>query len=518
MTAVLDHGYCRYVGHWGSDEAIIEAARMSTDGAFRGWGTAADGKPGDERLLAYLWKHGHMTPFEMAGLTVEVQAPIMVFREWHRHRTQCLGADTLVYFDAPKSRVNRRYVYKLRIEDLWKKFQPSVSKRPDKQGYQYHRRDRCKAMQLRCLNEETGEIVHTHIVDVIRGQPKRMYRVTTSSGKSIVASADHKFFTDAGWRRLQDVLHVRHRVICQSTARNREKRFERPPVDENTEVWRPISDWPMYEVSSEGRVRRQGKAPKKTTTGKHDYEVVSLNRPGCQVTVCVHVLVLEAFRGPKAGQEARHLNNNRADNRLCNLAWGTSADNSADMVKSDRQQRLVSAPEDIVDVQDLGVQETYDLSVEGPWHNFVAEGFVVHNSYNELSARYTEIPELFYVPSTERLLTGGQGKSNKQSSGTVLDEEIVTWATNVIDAQSREAFMQYRELLARGVARELARLVLPVNTYSRMRASANLRNWLGFLALRLDPASQFEIRQYAAVIAEEIRQRFPRTAELAIQT
>src|SRR5690606_14996334 len=71
---------------WGSDQRIIESARMSTDGAFRGWGTPDE--PGDEKLLKFLYENDHSTPFEMAGLTIEVQAPIFVFREWHRHRTQ----------------------------------------------------------------------------------------------------------------------------------------------------------------------------------------------------------------------------------------------------------------------------------------------------------------------------------------------------------------------------------------------------------------------------------------------
>ena len=114
---VLDHGYVRKVETWGSDERIIEAARMSTQKGFEGWGfwecsvckTREDTredfvgnlytacpqcgcdkdpiqKHGDERLLAYLWKNNHATPFEMAGMIVEVQAPIFVFREWHRHR------------------------------------------------------------------------------------------------------------------------------------------------------------------------------------------------------------------------------------------------------------------------------------------------------------------------------------------------------------------------------------------------------------------------------------------------
>ncbi len=85
---VLDHGYLKVVESWGSDTSIVEAARMSTGKGFLGWGPKEDGSPGDERLLRYLWEHKHGTPFEMAGLIIEVNAPIMVYREWHRHRTQ----------------------------------------------------------------------------------------------------------------------------------------------------------------------------------------------------------------------------------------------------------------------------------------------------------------------------------------------------------------------------------------------------------------------------------------------
>jgi thymidylate synthase (FAD) len=77
-------GYVSLVETWGSDERVIESARMSTDGAFRGWGTPE--APGDERLLRYLWTHGHLSPFEMAGAIVEVQVPIFVMRQIQRHR------------------------------------------------------------------------------------------------------------------------------------------------------------------------------------------------------------------------------------------------------------------------------------------------------------------------------------------------------------------------------------------------------------------------------------------------
>lgn len=96
---VLDHGYCVLVESWGSDERIVEAARMSTGKGFQGWGMAE--KPGDEKLLKYLWENKHGTPFEMAGMTVEIQAPIVVFREWHRHRTMSYNEMSARYSPLP---------------------------------------------------------------------------------------------------------------------------------------------------------------------------------------------------------------------------------------------------------------------------------------------------------------------------------------------------------------------------------------------------------------------------------
>jgi thymidylate synthase (FAD) len=75
MTLVLDNGYVNLIESWGSDERIIEAARMSTNKGFLGW-TFEDGTERDMKLLRFLYDNKHHTPFEMAGLTVEIQAPI----------------------------------------------------------------------------------------------------------------------------------------------------------------------------------------------------------------------------------------------------------------------------------------------------------------------------------------------------------------------------------------------------------------------------------------------------------
>lgn len=240
--AILDHGYCRLVEAWGSDERVIESARMSTNKGFEGWGpihganctatnpdvenacTCGSTKPGDEKLLRYLWEHNHLTPFEMGGLTLEIQAPILVFREWHRHRTQ---------------------------------------------------------------------------------------------------------------------------------------------------------------------------------------------------------------------------------------------------------------------------------------------------SVNEMSARYIQMPDLHYVPSVERIMAGWQSKANKQGSTQApITEDFARQLQADIRNMQIRAYEQYEYLLSLGMARELARVNTPVSRYSRMRVSANLRNWLGFLALRMDGAAQWEIRQYAEAVGRIVASRFPRTWEL----
>lgn len=213
---VLDHGYVMLVESWGSDERIVEAARMSTSGGFRGWDT-------DSKLLRYLWEHKHYSPFEMAGLTIEVQAPIFVFREWHRHRTQ---------------------------------------------------------------------------------------------------------------------------------------------------------------------------------------------------------------------------------------------------------------------------------------------------SYNELSARYTTLPDLFYIPSIERLMAGRQSSKNKQGSEEGFTEPQAIEFQHNMEEVNNHAREIYEYFLREGLSRELARLVIPASQYSRMRASANLRNWLGFLELRLGEGVQWEMKEYAKCVDTILTDLFPRTMML----
>ena len=549
---VLDHGRITLIDWMGADETVIESARMSTGKGFQGWesgmrcsvcgqregeivGTCGDGAhhimekvSGDMNLLDYLWRNGHSTPFEMCELHIEVQAPIMVFREWHRHRTFCLAGDTQLVFDLPGSE-KRDYrntqKYGLTIKEVYDRFQPTENaSRPDKQLNPYFKKQRVQAMRLRCVNEQTLEPTYTSIVDVWESGKKLVYEVMVGSYGTIRCSADHRFFTPRGWKSLKEMFQLPtliseeiypgaygHPMYMVKGEADVPVSCEIPAV-ETDEVWRPVLRWESYyEVSNMGRVRRiaggqgmqaQGTC-KKLTPAKSDYLVTSLNRPGIQETAYIHILVLEAFNSPKPdGLECRHLDNNKWNNWATNLCWGTSQENADDRVQAGSTKSLKTVEYIPTRIRCVGEEMTYDIEVAEPWHNFVAEGFVVHNSYNEFSARYAQMPNVHYLPEPGRIQK--QDTKNKQGSAGAMDEDFAMDLIEVFDEQQNNIYQEYMRAIDQGVAKEVARLNTPVARYSKMRVKTDLLNWLKFLRLRMHPHAQFEIRQYANIIGNEI--------------
>ena len=128
-------------------------------------------------------------------------------------------------------------------------------------------------------------------------------------------------------------------------------------------------------------------------------------------------------------------------------------------------------------------------------------------SYNELSARYRELPEEFYVPNPE--IVGEQSAANKQGRDLSIAGAKRLAACQRIRSHCERAFAEYRDLLAEGWPRELARSVLPVATYSHMFATVDLLNLLRFLTLRCDAHAQYEIRVYAEAMRDLARDIVP---------
>ncbi len=136
---------------------------------------------------------------------------------------------------------------------------------------------------------------------------------------------------------------------------------------------------------------------------------------------------------------------------------------------------------------------------------FVARQWIRHRmaSVNEYSARYSIVPDEFEIPPAEEVRH--QSGRNRQGRGDALPADVVERFRTDLDRISKEAYTAYTRSLEAGVARETARLLLPVAYYTQWYWKADLWNLFHFLSLRLDPHAQEEIRLYAAEMAKITR-------------
>lgn len=140
----------------------------------------------------------------------------------------------------------------------------------------------------------------------------------------------------------------------------------------------------------------------------------------------------------------------------------------------------------------------FEFAVKAPI--FVARQWIRHrmSSTNEMSARYGELPDDFYIPDFERFKV--QSKDNKQGSGDYVGPTAALEMRTAFEEASAASYKVYKDMLDSGLARELARGVLPVNIYTQWYWTVDLWNLMHFLRLRLHSHAQYEIRVYAEQI------------------
>jgi thymidylate synthase (FAD) len=145
---------------------------------------------------------------------------------------------------------------------------------------------------------------------------------------------------------------------------------------------------------------------------------------------------------------------------------------------------------------------------------FVARQWIRHRAanVNEYSGRYSLMPMLFYTPSSEQLQT--QSKTNNQGrSGTAVSEATYREALSRWETIRKESQSAYEWMTGEGVARELARIDLPLSTYTQWYWKIDLHNLLHFLRLRVDRHAQWEIQEYGRVMAGVLKRVAPLSYE-----
>ena len=160
---------------------------------------------------------------------------------------------------------------------------------------------------------------------------------------------------------------------------------------------------------------------------------------------------------------------------------------------------------------------------------FVARQWIRHRTanVNEYSARYSILDNEFYIPKNQDIKP--QSKQNNQGREGDLDNELRKEYVTQIRDNSQNNFSLYHNLLNSsekgeviddqkiGIARELARMVLPLNAYTQWYWKIDLHNLMHFLALRFDPHAQYEIRVYAKIMTDILKKWVPLTYEAFIR-
>jgi thymidylate synthase (FAD) len=150
---------------------------------------------------------------------------------------------------------------------------------------------------------------------------------------------------------------------------------------------------------------------------------------------------------------------------------------------------------------------------------FVARQWIRHRTanVNEYSARYSILDREFYLPAPEHL--AAQSEANRQGRGETLDGDEAAEVLHLLRRDSEQTYATYARLLneedadpaRRGLARELARMNLTLNTYTQWYWKTDLHNLLGFLSLRADAHAQYEIRAYADAMLRSVEAWVPMT-------
>ena len=457
-----------------SDADVVWSARVSTQGEASL--ESLDSDPGRSAgLIRYLMANRHGTPFEHNSMTFLVTAPIFVFREFQRHRIGwCLSGDARIPVGTLMNGVTKR------LADVYSDWHEGV---PVTMG-RTRLLPSCRNLATRTLNLDTGLIESARMVDVFQAGVKPLLRITTSYGKSVKVTRDHRFWSQGAWVKAGD-LTIGGVVSCMAAV----------PVGPH-----------------QGIPQRLREGIQEWTTRMKPEVIAAVD--SCHV--CGGVFTREELEVDHVVPVSRDLRLALDQNNLgpvcipCHEV--TSGRDSWEVTR--RPMASGARDERIVNIEDVGEEMTYDIEMPAPWHNFIADDFVVHNSYNEESARYRELEPVFYVPGPDRRLRqeGKPGHYEFVDAGPELTALAVESTTGAYVA----AHGAYRRMLDAGVAREVARTVLPVGIYSSMYATCNARSLMAFLSLRTQAEGstfpsfpQREIEMVAELMEVELARLMP---------
>ena len=508
------------------------------------------------KLLRYCMKHNHWSVFEMGNVCIEIETTRDIARQILRHRSFsfqefCLSGDTDIYFAVPAKLKQGKYkpTYKTKLKKLWEHWNTP------------HMRERVKARYIKCFDEQTGKLTTAHIKEVFATGVKPVFEITLSDGKKIKTTKEHKFLTKEGFDTLENIvgLSIKNDKALMSVANPvigvngiasytdkewlQQKKAESlfvgggiPWLVETTGFnYNTIRKWlkrhnitySKEESAKTYYVWNKGKTgynlrPRTVEERKRQSDIAKARR--------------ESHNWYRGGNSHKREPLNETDSRLfreqnnftcqrCSQVGGVldihhkipvserpdlthdvsnwellcrschkEHHRQQDMpgwqqmgTAAKRENAYIPKWVTIDKIRYVGEEETYDLEVDHVSHNYVANGIIAHNSQ-----RYAVVGD--HDISEARM----QDNKNRQNSLPTEDREVQRWWEEQQQKTWKQAKNVYEHALNMGIAKEVARKVLPEGmTMSRMYVNGTVRSWLHYIAVRCDESTQKEHREVA---------------------
>lgn len=362
------------------------------------------------------------------------------------------------------------------------------------------------------LDTKTNQIVSSKITNIYINGEKETYTIKTVSGKEIRATLEHQFWTNQGWKRLKDFDGSTQ--LCEvQLAGNKIT----PKEIKNSSLSFLGSDIFQGETREPSRLLSNLKIKKLSKSKNYLFTSLSHGIESDKVSqVNPHRLVMENFKLLEELEqlEVRHFNENSFDNRLENFPWGSSKGNKIDNISNNSFSDNCGAFVEIESIERFGKEITYDLEVEHPEHNFIANGLVVHNSFDVQSYRFcsgkviavadgkTDIETAFYLRPVGEY---SDRKGKKYYYSAEQREKDLQWCL--------EASRKYKLDLEFGMSEEHARGKIPFDYRQHFVVSFNCRSLLHFLDLRLKKNAQLEIQKLCELMWPHVQDWVPNIAE-----
>jgi len=529
------------------EELIVYIARVSNP-------ENQNNKETSTKLIQYLIKHKHWSPFDMVDMTVEVVTSRAIAQQMIRHKSFCvqefcISGDSLITLRTPKGNV-----YKRPIANLYK-----LQTQPN----QYIKRNGLPLARV----YDGEKFITSRIKEVFKTGVKPVFKITLSEGKTITCTKEHKFLSAEGYISLEDIVGLtmvntkavmtkvgviatngvpvhqnydwlklqKETSILNKTGVNGiaeaaevsyhtirkwlkklNLQFTKMEVAQTYDIWNKGKFGYVRKPHSLETIEKMRKSAKKGAANNlykggvdrserikicdwaNTIRAEKLIESDYACVLCKSKKKLEldhilpVYSHPELAYSKENIR------VLCNECHSDkhtlTGDRKIWRAKS-KGNTLTVKWDTITKVEYVGEVDTYDLEVFHETHNYVANGIVVHNSQ-----RYS------LVTAVEPTELRAKASTNRQSSSEVIDNPILK--SRVLD-HIEGSLKLYDLLIEEGVAKECARGILPLNTQTTLYFKGSIRSWIHYLEIRCAENTQLEHRQVALECQKIFKENFP---------